>query len=148
MNTQKGLIKYCQSRSIAVQAMSTFSHFRFVLPREEIINSDLLKVIAEKHGKSVVQIVLRWMLQQNIIMIPKTWNSIHLKENISIFDFELSDEEMSFVDSMDKGYFLNYNPFGQQQGFVKKYRNWDGFQEWNKHNGRSFFKMLSEHLKR
>lgn len=146
LNTQKELIKYCQSRGIAVQAMSTFSHFRSVLPREEIVNSDLLKVIARKHGKSVVQIVLRWMFQQNIIMIPKTWDSNHLKENISIFDFELSDDEMSFVDSMDKGHFLNYDPFGQQYGFVRKYHNWEGFQEWNKNNGRSFFKMLSDYF--
>ena len=142
LNTQKELIQYCQNRGIAVQAMSTFSHFRSVLPREEVVNSDLLKAIAIKHEKSVVQIVLRWMLQQNIIMIPKTWDSNHLKENISIFDFELSNEEMNLVDSMDKGHFLNYNPFGQQQGFVKKYRNWGGFQEWNKHNGRSLLKML------
>lgn len=111
------------------------------------MNSDLLKVIAEKHDKSVVRIVLRWMLQQNIVMIPKTGDSNRLKENISIFDFELSDEGMSLVDSMDKGHFLNYNPFGQQQGFVRKYRNWEGFQEWNKHNGRNLFKMLFGLLK-
>lgn len=148
LNTQKELVKYCQDRGIAVQAMSTFSHFRSVLPREEIMNSDLLKAIAGKHGKSVVQIVLRWMLQQNIILIPKTWDSNHLKENISIFDFELSDEEMNLIDSMDKGHFFNYNPFGQQQGFVKNYRNWEGFREWNKRNGRNFFKMLFDRLKR
>lgn len=148
LNTQKELIKYCQDRGIAVQAMSTFSHFRSVLPREEIMDSELLKAISEKHEKSVVQIVLRWMLQQDIVMIPKTWDSNHLKENISIFDFELSDEEMNLVDLLDKGHFLNYNPFGQQQGFVRKYRNWEGFQEWNKHNGRNLFKMLFGHLKR
>ena len=70
--------------------MSTFSHYRSVKPRKEILENDLLMTIAKNHNKTVVQVVLRWMLQQNIIMIPKTWLQKHLKENISIFDFELS----------------------------------------------------------
>ncbi len=131
LNTQKSLIKYCQDRGIVVEAMSTFSHFRSVKPRAEIIENEMLKDIAENHNKSVVQIVLRWLQQQQIIMIPKTWNNEHLTENISIFDFCLSEDEMSAIDSLNQGKFLNYNPYGQQQGFVKKYRNWEGFKNWN-----------------
>lgn len=110
LNTQKRLIQYCQEKGIAVQAMSTFSHFRSNEPRQEILQSEIIRPIAERHGKSVAQIVLRWLIQQNIIVIPKTWNTVHLKENISVFDFELSSEEMAAIDSLDKGKYLNYDP--------------------------------------
>ena len=60
-------------------------------------------------------------------MIPKTWNMVHLKENISILDFELSVDEMAEITSLNKGRYLNYNPFVAQRGLPKKYRNWEGF---------------------
>lgn len=132
LNTQKNLIEFCHSRNIAVQAMSTFSHFRSIQPRKEIIESDVILPIARKYHKSAVQIVLRWLLQQDIILIPKTWYKPHLQENINIFDFELTEEEMLAIDSMDKGEFLNYNPLGQQQGFFRSVRNRIEFREWNK----------------
>ena len=72
LNTQKQLIKYCQERGICVEAMSTFSHFRSNEPRKEIIESEIIKPIAEKYGKSIPQIVLRWLIQQDIAIIPKT----------------------------------------------------------------------------
>ena len=131
LNTQKDLISFCKEKGIAVQAMSTFSHFRSVSPRKEILENARLLEIAKNHNKSVVQIVLRWMLQQNIIMIPKTWFTPHLTENINIFDFELSNEEMNTVESMDKGEFLNYNPKGQQQGFFRSIRNREELKKWN-----------------
>ena len=148
LNTQKTLINYCQERGIVVEAMSTFSHFRSVSPREEILQNPKLVAIASNHSKSVVQIVLRWLLQQNIVVIPKTWDFNHLKENISIFDFNLSPEEMEIIDSLDKGHFLNYNPFGQQQGFVRKYKNWPGFVNWNQENGGSLSKRIRAKLVR
>ena len=111
LNTQKNLIAYCQENNIAVQAMSTFSHFRSNEPRKEILDNKILKDIARKYEKSVVQIVLRWLLQQDIIIIPKTWDKNHLKENIEILDFELSNLEMQKIDSLDRGVCLNYNPY-------------------------------------
>lgn len=127
LNTQKNLIGYCQKNGIAVEAMSTFSHYRSVEPRKEITESEIIRPIAEKYGKSIVQVVLRWMLQQNIILIPKTWEEDHLEENISLFDFNLTDEEMAIIDGMDKGSFLNYNPYKATQGFKKQFNNWNGF---------------------
>lgn len=129
LNTQKRLIEYCKERNIAVEAMSTFSHFRSNEPRTEIIENPKLVEIGERHGKSAVQVVLRWMLQQGIIMIPKTWDEDKLKENISIFDFDLSTDEMRTIDSMDGGKFLNYNPYMATRGLPKKYKNWEGFND-------------------
>lgn len=85
------------------------------------------KKIAEAHGKTVPQIVLRWLIQQNIVVIPKTWDIRHLKENISLFDFSLTSEEMKIIDSLDRGEFLNYNPYTAFRGLPRKYKNWNGF---------------------
>lgn len=124
LNTQKSLIKYCQSNKIQVEAMSTFSHYRSTEARPEILQNTTLMQIAEKHNKSVVQVVLRWMLQQNIVIIPKTWDPNYLKENISIFDFELDKHDMSSVDSLDGGEFLNYNPYKATQGYKSYFKKW------------------------
>lgn len=129
LNTQKQLIQYCQERGIAVEAMSTFSHFRSNTPRIEITENPVIKKIAIAKGKSVVQVVLRWLYQQKIIIIPKTWIDEHLKENINILDFELTPEEMATIDSLDQGNFLNYNPYSILHTLPKKYRmGWNGFE--------------------
>ena len=107
--------------------MSTFSHYRNVEPRKEILENELLLSLAKKYGKSVVQVVLRWIYQQNIILIPKTWDYAHMLENISITDFELSDEDMKKIDSLNQGKFLNYNPYKSKQGFEEFWANWSGF---------------------
>lgn len=124
LNTQKPLIKYCQERGIQVEAMSTFSHFRSNEPRMEILQNELLKEIGREHGKSVVQVVLRWLIQQGIAVIPKTWEIKHLKENIDVFDFQLSESEMAAIDSLDQGRCLNYNPYAPHilKCIPKKYR--------------------------
>lgn len=125
LNSQKPLIEYCNENGIAVEAMSTFSHYRSIEPRDEIINHPLLLNIANEHNKTVVQVVLRWLIQQRIIIIPKTWNPVHLRENIAITDFELSDKEMREIDSLDTGRCLNYNPWVAHviKDIPKKYRH-------------------------
>ncbi len=129
LNTQKQLIKYCQERNICVQAMSTFSHFRSNEPRREILDNETIRPIADKYGKSIAQVVLRWMLQQNIILIPKTWESVHLRENIEIDDFSLTDVEMATIDSLDQGRFLNYDPYRWLGTIPAKYKAlWKGFE--------------------
>ncbi len=126
LNTQKELIKYCQDHGIQVEAMSTFSHFRSVTPRDEILKNPILAEIANAKWKSVAQVVLRWLIQQNIIVIPKTWDFTHLAQNINILDFSLSDEEMAVIDSLDEGKCLNYNPYAPhiQKSIPRKYRKW------------------------
>lgn len=127
LNTQKSLIKYCKDRNIAVEAMSTFSHYRSIEPRIELINHELLLPIAKKYNKSVVQVVFKWLLQQEIIIIPKTWHEPHMIENISLYDFELTNEEMKIIDSIDQGRFLNYNPYNAIKGYKKFFKEWTGF---------------------
>ncbi len=127
LNTQKELIKYCQSKNIAVEAMSTFSHFRSNEPRLEIIKNPIIQSIADKYNKSTVQVVLRWLLQQDVSAIPKTWHEEWLLENISIFDFSLNDEEMETIDGLDQGRCLNYNSYTATRGLPIKYKDLDFF---------------------
>lgn len=124
LNTQKCLIAYCQAKGVAVEAMGTFSHFRSVEPRMELLQNKKLLSLAEKHGKSVVQIVLRWMLQQDLIIIPKTWEEEHIRENADLYGFSLSEEEMAVVDGLDGGQFLNYKPETAVLGYKKWFRKW------------------------
>ena len=121
LNTQKELIEYCHQIGCVVTAMSTFSHFRSNKPRLEIIENDKIRPIAEKYGKSIPQVVLRWLVQQEITIIPKTWESVHLRENIDLFDFELTQKEMSLIDSLDQGKFLNYDPTRAYNVIPEKY---------------------------
>lgn len=128
-NTQKQLIEYCKSNGIVPEAMSTLSHYQSNEVRTEILENDKIVGIARKFGggKTPAQIVWRWLYQQGVSIIPKTWNLIHLKENISIFDFELSPEDMELIDSLDEGKFLNYDCYTKLQYLPKKYQDWTGF---------------------
>ena len=135
LNTQKKLIKYCQDRGICVEAMSTFSHYRNTEARKDIIGNEKIAPIAEKYGKSIPQVILRWLVQQGVVIIPKSSNKDRLKENISIFDFELTTDEMATIDGLDQGQFLNYKPdktltkpYWIRGRVPQKYRNWKGFE--------------------
>lgn len=67
------------------------------IARGKVSDSDVVRRIGKTHGKSAAQVSLRWLLQQSVISIPRTSNFERLNENISIFDFELSREEMGEI---------------------------------------------------
>ena len=67
-----------------------------------MFSNETVKEIAEAHGKSPAQIILRWDLQHGVTVIPGSSNPAHQKENISVFDFELSPEEMARIDALDR----------------------------------------------
>jgi 2,5-diketo-D-gluconate reductase A len=59
--------------------------------------------IAKKHGKSIAQVIIRWHLQEGLIVIPKSIRKERMEENIAVFDFELDDAEMQTINGLDKG---------------------------------------------
>ena len=65
---------------------------------------EMLKGIAAKYNKSVGQVILRWDIQRGVVVIPKSTHVERIKENIDIFDFELNEEEMKQISSLDMGY--------------------------------------------
>jgi diketogulonate reductase-like aldo/keto reductase len=68
----------------------------------ELFENETIAAIAKAHGKSPAQVILRWDLQKGVVVIPGSSNPDHIKENISVFDFELTDEEMSRINALDR----------------------------------------------
>jgi diketogulonate reductase-like aldo/keto reductase len=93
--SQEELRDFCQEHEIAVEAWSP-------LARGRILEEPGLARLAEKYGKSIAQIILRWHVQHNIIVIPKSVTPARLKENTEIFDFELTNEDMEFIDGLNE----------------------------------------------
>jgi diketogulonate reductase-like aldo/keto reductase len=75
----------------------------FAEGKNNTFSNDLLVSIGEKYDKSAAQVVLRWLIQRDIVVIPKTVHKDRMKENFNVFDFELSDEDMESVQSLDTG---------------------------------------------
>ena len=75
----------------------------FAEGQNNIFHNPLLKAIAERYGKTVGQVVLRWLNQRNVVIIPKTVRKERMVENINIFDFTLTDEEMRSIATLDTG---------------------------------------------
>ena len=96
---------------------------------QRLLNAQTLESIAAAHNKSVVQIIVRWHIQEGFSVIPGSTNPDHIQENIEIFDFELTDEEMELIRAMDQGesgrYFnINYDFMGGM--FSGAPREWEG----------------------
>ena len=70
---------------------------------DSIMSESLVQELAEKHGKSPAQVLLRWHIQQGHIVIPGSKTPSHIAQNIDLFDFVLTDEDMAKIDSLDKG---------------------------------------------
>ena len=69
---------------------------------QTLFNNETIVSIAEAHGKTSAQIILRWHLQAGNIAIPGSSNEDHIQENYEIFDFELSEEEMQRMSDLDR----------------------------------------------
>jgi diketogulonate reductase-like aldo/keto reductase len=69
----------------------------------ELLGDETIRSIAEAHGVSSAQVILRWDLQRGIVVIPGSSNPEHIKENLDLFGFELSDEEMAAISALDRG---------------------------------------------
>ena len=72
--------------------------------KEDLFTNKILCSIAQKHHKSVAQIVLRWLVQREIVPVVKSANPLRMKENLDIFDFVLSEEEMKQIATLDTGH--------------------------------------------
>ena len=67
-----------------------------------MLSDKTISNIAESHGVSAAQVILRWHLQRGIVAIPGSSNPDHILENISVFDFELTDKEMEDIAALDR----------------------------------------------
>lgn len=69
----------------------------------ELLGNEVISQIADAHGKSSAQVILRWNLQKGVVVIPGSSNPDHIKENTELFDFELTEDEMEQINSLDRG---------------------------------------------
>lgn len=87
------IYNYCKAHKIVLQASSP-------LGNGEILSNDRLLELAKEKGRSAAQVALRWEMQKGVAAIPKTANPSRLRENIDLFDFQLSEEEMKRIDKI------------------------------------------------
>lgn len=95
---RKAEIAWNRNRNIQVQAWSPFAE-----GKNDIFNNPVLKAIGRKHGKSVAQVILRWLLQQGLCVLSKTVSRERMRENRQVFDFELTGEDMREIGTLDGG---------------------------------------------
>lgn len=90
---RRDLLDYCGAQHIALEAYSP-------LTRGEKLRDRTLIEIAKKYGKTPAQILIRWCTLHNVIVIPKSSDLAHMRENLDIFDFEIAAEDMTALDEM------------------------------------------------
>jgi diketogulonate reductase-like aldo/keto reductase len=93
--SQKDLLSFCKKQQIVVEAWGP-------LGRGRLLNDPTLIEIGQKYGKTAAQVTLRWHLQNDVIVIPKSVTPSRIKENADIFDFELTAEDMERIDALNK----------------------------------------------
>ncbi|MEK5393109.1 aldo/keto reductase [Margalitia sp. FSL K6-0131] len=101
--TQKELLSYCLENDIQLEAWSP-------LMQGQLLDLPELKVIAEKYNKSIAQIILRWDLQNGIVVIPKSTKEHRIIENANVFDFTLSNEDMKAIDALNQNHRVGPDP--------------------------------------
>ena len=100
---QPALRDWCAANGIVMQAWAPVMRGRvFGIPE--------LVAIGERHGKTAAQVSLRWILQHDVVTIPKSVHVERLRENADVFDFELSEQEMRVIDGLDRGERIGPNP--------------------------------------
>jgi diketogulonate reductase-like aldo/keto reductase len=100
---QQELLDYCKEKQIQYEAWSP-------LMKGKIFSVDIVNQLAHKYGKTASQVVLRWDLQKGVITIPKSVRKERIIANAQLFDFELSQEDMALIDSLDKDYRIGADP--------------------------------------
>ena len=94
---EKALKQFLAQEGMVIQAWYPLGH-----GDKALINEPLFTELAQKYGKSNVQIILRWHIQDGNIVIPRSKNAEHIRDNFDLFDFSLSDEEMAKIAAMDQ----------------------------------------------
>lgn len=89
--------KFLKANNVQIQAWAQFAE-----GKNNIFKNELLLSLAEKHGKSVAQVILRWLIQRGVVVIPKSVHKERIIENFNISDFELSREDMDEIATLDR----------------------------------------------
>ncbi|MFZ4454059.1 aldo/keto reductase [Salibacterium aidingense] len=100
---QKELLEYCQNHDIQLEAWRP-------LGQGDLLDEDPIQRIAEKHGKTPAQVLIRWSLENNVITIPKSVTPERIKSNAEVFDFSLDTEDLQAIDGLNENRRYGYHP--------------------------------------
>ena len=87
-----------RERGVQIESWGPFAE-----GKNSLFTDPMLTEIGEAHGKSVAQVVLRWLIQRDVVVIPKSVRPERMAENLDVFDFELTDDEMARIAALDTG---------------------------------------------
>jgi 2,5-diketo-D-gluconate reductase A len=93
-----------RERGVQIESWGPFAE-----GRNNLFSDPVLSEIGAAHGKSVAQVVLRWLIQRDVVVIPKSVRADRMAENIDVFDFQLTDDEMTRIAAMDTGVSLFFD---------------------------------------
>lgn len=88
--------EFLQNNNVQIQSWGPFAE-----GKNNIFNNDILLAIGKKHDKTVAQVILRWLIQRGVVAIPKSIRKERMLENFTIFDFELSTDDMQMIQTLD-----------------------------------------------
>lgn len=101
--TQEKLRKYLEAQNIYMESWSPFMN-------AQILNDETLNEIGKEVNKTAAQVIIKWNMQHNVVVIPKSVTSSRIEENIDVFDFELSAEQMKRIDNLNKDQRIGPDP--------------------------------------
>ncbi len=101
--TQKEVHSFCQENGIQLEAWSP-------LMQGQLLDHPVLKEIANTYNKTIAQIIIRWDLQNGVVTIPKSTKAHRIVENASVFDFELTKEDMMRIDQLNQNLRVGPDP--------------------------------------
>ncbi len=93
---QKESQKYMESKGVVMEGWAPFAE-----GKNDLFHNETLRGIGEKYGKTIAQVVLRWLLQRGVVCIPKSTKRERMEENFQVFDFTLSEEDMETIAALD-----------------------------------------------
>ena len=96
---EKEVVPFIQANGIVVQCWYPLGGRGYTA---DLLGNETIQMIASAHGVSAAQVILRWDLQRSIVVIPGSSNPDHIKENLDLFGFELTDEEMEQIGALDR----------------------------------------------
>lgn len=100
---QKDLLDFCNNHNIQLEAYSP-------LTRGKKFNNEVLVSIADKYKKTAAQILIRWALEHQVVVIPKSSNPDRIEENADVFDFSIEDQDMEKLDNLNEDFRVSWNP--------------------------------------
>lgn len=106
------LVEFCQSRDVAFESFSSFGSGPSTgHVAGNVFNEPVLKELSEKYNRTIGQIILRWILQQGISVVPRSTSKRHLAENRDVFNFNISQEDMLEIQRLNRNLVNWANPW-------------------------------------